>query len=278
MDAGASAAVGRGEAFRFSDLNEASGRPLAHELFRDLPGWAMDVVLAMGVTPSKWNELVGNRRVLEVPSLDGWHRVPRRIPARPAKLRRVGCLARSSRRSAVSAAVQAGCRGGGRCGGCRGRGAVPVTPEAVIQRPAGGAGMTASTYPGAAPSAANPAFAVAEVPERFRLSDENPLTWRSYANRSLMSCRRTCGLRSRRSWGVTLAAWNDSVRRGEVYRLPGSDRWSSLIRFLRSVRARGERVPSRRVCPDCWGTLAVLDTDRLVTGRRGGVFLCVCAR
>jgi hypothetical protein len=116
--------------FRFSDINEATGQPLTRDRFRDLPGWAMDTVLAH-VSPQRWNSLVRERRVLEeLPHLDGEHRVSGTFT--PAGPRQNGWP------GAPRETTCGQCRGTGRqpwrsgCGYCRDRGSVLVAPEAVL--------------------------------------------------------------------------------------------------------------------------------------------------
>lgn len=75
-----------GSTFRFSDVDPDTGEVLAHLRFAFLPDWAWDVVRSMGVSPEQWNQLVRERRVLEVPYLDGWHR----RPGHPSGPRRAG--------------------------------------------------------------------------------------------------------------------------------------------------------------------------------------------
>lgn len=53
-------AVAVSPALRFSDLNPLTGRPYAASRFRDLPGYAADVVTGViGLSPREWNALVG---------------------------------------------------------------------------------------------------------------------------------------------------------------------------------------------------------------------------
>jgi hypothetical protein len=141
--------------------------------------------------------------------------------------------------------------------------------------------MTAATCP------RNALSDVVEIPERFRLRDDNPLTWRTYAESRVHELPPYVWHAIESTFGVTPTKWNELVRRDEVHLLPGAERWFSLARFLQTVRARGDQAPKgwsgpptvrHGDCPDCAGTLAVLDTDSSVTGRRDGVFLCICAR
>ena len=68
-----------GERFRLSDVDPETGRRFCELRFGELPGEVMDLVANMGVSPSHWNALVARGDVLEVPYLDGWHRVPRPV-------------------------------------------------------------------------------------------------------------------------------------------------------------------------------------------------------
>lgn len=77
----------RPDSFRFADDNPCIGLPMAQSRFADLPDYAADVVLNMGVSPQQWNALVEDGRVLEVAALDGWHRLPRRRDWRKAPSR-----------------------------------------------------------------------------------------------------------------------------------------------------------------------------------------------
>ncbi|MGW4398437.1 hypothetical protein ACWEHA_24400 [Amycolatopsis nivea] len=67
------------ERVRLSDVDPQTGVAYCRERFRDLPGWVMDLVLGMGISAEQWNGLVERGEVLEVPCLDGWHRVPRSV-------------------------------------------------------------------------------------------------------------------------------------------------------------------------------------------------------
>jgi hypothetical protein len=63
--------------FRFDDDNPVmNGLTLAESWFRELPEYAMDAVLHMGVMPEQWNELVEQGTVFENRALDGWHWKP----------------------------------------------------------------------------------------------------------------------------------------------------------------------------------------------------------
>lgn len=118
---------------------------------------------------------------------------------------------------------------------------------------------------------------VVEVPDRFRLGDENPLTCRPYAASTVADLPPYVWEAIESAHGLTPAQWNALVRSGSVTEeLDGRERLS-LRGFLRSVRSRGPRNSGPPGwCPDCWGTWAVHDADRSVTGKRGGVYVCDC--
>ncbi|WP_026454107.1 hypothetical protein [Saccharomonospora iraqiensis] len=119
---------------------------------------------------------------------------------------------------------------------------------------------------------------VVEVPERFRFSDENPLTLGPYARDKFGDLppyiedviTDVVGL----SWGE----WDALVDAGEVYSVVGPFEEFSLAPFLATVRAgRPGLGGPLGPCEDCWGTLALLDVDGSMTGRTTGVVLCFCS-
>jgi hypothetical protein len=117
-----------------------------------------------------------------------------------------------------------------------------------------------------------------EVPERFRFSDENPLTLEPYARNKIGDLPPYIEDVITNVVGLSCAEWDALVDKGDVYEIVGPHRWYSLSVFLRSVRARTgrEKTPKGR-CGDCLGTLAQRDTDGSITGRSDGVVVCWCA-
>lgn len=120
-----------------------------------------------------------------------------------------------------------------------------------------------------------------EVPEWFRLSDENPLTGQPYSASRTFELPDYIQDAIEETLGITGPRWNELVGRGEVYTLAGPRQRFSLARFLRSVRSRSEFPPASlpaRACADCWGTCATHDFDGSITGSTRGVYLCSCAQ
>lgn len=118
---------------------------------------------------------------------------------------------------------------------------------------------------------------VVEVPERFRFSDENPLTLEPYARGRFGDLPPYIEDVIVEQVGLSPTRWNALVGAGEVYSVVGPFQEFSLAGFLRSVRERDVWDGSEDVCGDCWGTLAAKDYDGSVTGRIGGVYVCFCA-
>lgn len=119
---------------------------------------------------------------------------------------------------------------------------------------------------------------VVEVPERFRFSDENPLTLEPYAWGRFGDLPPYIEDVITDVVGLSGAEWDRLVDAGEVYSVVGSQRSFSLARFLRSVRARtGREVAAQGFCGDCLGTCAIRDSDASLTGRQDAVVLCGCA-
>lgn len=65
------------ERYELADDNPLTGTPLCECRFADLPGYVMDEIRRMGVTPDEWNTLVEQGTVLEQRGLDGWHLLPK---------------------------------------------------------------------------------------------------------------------------------------------------------------------------------------------------------
>jgi hypothetical protein len=60
--------------FRFSEINPVvRNKTYAESMFRDLPDWAMNVVLDAGYRMHTWNALVRNRTVMEVGAFRAEH-------------------------------------------------------------------------------------------------------------------------------------------------------------------------------------------------------------
>ncbi len=118
---------------------------------------------------------------------------------------------------------------------------------------------------------------VVEVPERFRFSDENPLTLEPYARGRFGDLPPYIEHVITYVLELSAAQWDALVDADEVYSVVGPFQEFSLAGFLRSVRERGDWDGPSHVCGDCWGTLAARDYDGSVTGRIGGVYVCFCA-
>ncbi len=118
---------------------------------------------------------------------------------------------------------------------------------------------------------------IVEVPERFRFSDENPLTLVPYSKGRFGDLPPYVEDVITDVVGLSGAEWDALVDAGEVYSVVGPHRSYSLSTFLQSVRKRGTRGGPKHLCGDCWGTLAVHDSDGSLTGRVGAVCLCYCA-
>lgn len=119
------------------------------------------------------------------------------------------------------------------------------------------------------------AFHVVEVPERFRFSDENPLTLEPYARNKVGDLPPYIEEVITDELGLSRQDWDALVERGETYSVVGPHKEYSLARFVASVRRRnGREAPNSKVCGDCWGTLAVDDFDGSMTGRKGAVYFC----
>lgn len=118
---------------------------------------------------------------------------------------------------------------------------------------------------------------VTQIPERFRFSDENPLTLEPYARNKFGDLPPYVEDVILDEVGLTREEWDALVEKNETYAVVGPNRYYSLSRFLGTVRRRkGRAAPSGRVCGDCWGTLAADDYDGSITGRPGTVFVCFC--
>lgn len=118
---------------------------------------------------------------------------------------------------------------------------------------------------------------VTVIPERFRFSDENPLTLDPYARNKFGDLPTYIEDVITDVVGLTGPEWDALVDAGETYTVVGPFRWYSLAPMLRSLSARQNRKGPAGVCPDCWGTLAACDTDGSVTGTVGAGFLCFCS-
>lgn len=118
---------------------------------------------------------------------------------------------------------------------------------------------------------------VVEVSERFRFSDENPLTLEPYARGRFGDLPPYIEDVIVEQLGLAPTRWNALVGAGEVYSVVGPFQEFSLAGFLRSVQERDVWDGSEDVCGDCWGTLAAKDYDGSVTGRTDGVYVCFCA-
>lgn len=117
---------------------------------------------------------------------------------------------------------------------------------------------------------------VVEVPERFRFSDENPLTLEPYARGKFGDLPPYIETVIMDELELSPQEWDDLVEQGEVYSVVGPSQEFSLARFLRVVRKRKGCEGPKGVCGDCWGTMAVDDFDGSMTGRVGGVYVCHC--
>ncbi|SFN96427.1 hypothetical protein [Amycolatopsis rubida] len=117
---------------------------------------------------------------------------------------------------------------------------------------------------------------VTVIPDRFRFSDENPLTLDPYARNKFGDLPPYIEDVITDVVGLTQAEWDALVDQGETYSVVGPFQYYSLARFLRSVARRGHRSGPAGVCPDCWGSLAMSDVDGSMTGRVGAAVVCVC--
>ncbi|UJW33662.1 hypothetical protein L3Q67_07825 [Saccharothrix sp. AJ9571] len=115
------------------------------------------------------------------------------------------------------------------------------------------------------------------IPERFRLSDYNPLVAAPYAECPVGELPPYIEDVITRELGLTAEAWDELVASGRVATVVDLDAEFSLVEFRRSVSERGNREAPASVCGDCWGTLAACDFDGSVTGTVGGAYLCDCA-
>ena len=118
---------------------------------------------------------------------------------------------------------------------------------------------------------------VTVIPERFRFSDENPLTLEPYGRNKFGDLPPYIEDVITDVIGLKKAEWDALVDAGETYTVVGPFRYYSLASLFRTFPNRKRRRAPAGMCPDCWGTLAACDTDGSVTGRIGTAFLCICA-
>lgn len=117
---------------------------------------------------------------------------------------------------------------------------------------------------------------VTVIPDRFRFSDENPMTLDPYSRNKFGDLPPFIEDVITDVVGLSQREWDALVDRGEVYSVVGPFQYYSLARFLRKVASRGSRTGPAGVCPDCWGTWAMSDLDGSMTGRVGAAVMCVC--
>jgi hypothetical protein len=113
------------------------------------------------------------------------------------------------------------------------------------------------------------------VPERFRLSDVNPLTQASYAESLFVELP---------PWAVSVIgmapqAWDALASFHSVFSVFDPDRIYDLTWLHRQVLARLDECPdpTQVICPECWGTLACRDWDGSLSGTLNAVIVCPCA-
>jgi hypothetical protein len=107
--------------FRFSDVNDLTGRPFAQSRFRDLPGFVADVVVdQVALEPGEWDELVKMGEAYDFVGFHDSYPVPHHV----AQL--------------VTCPI---CGGNGEnaqlwkpCGACDGTGEYFVMPESMLER------------------------------------------------------------------------------------------------------------------------------------------------
>ncbi|EID55504.1 hypothetical protein [Saccharomonospora xinjiangensis] len=118
---------------------------------------------------------------------------------------------------------------------------------------------------------------VVEVPERFRFSDENPLTLEPYALGRFGDLPPYIEDVIVEQVGLSPTRWNALVASGDVYSVVGADQWFSLAEWLRcEVVRRTTGTCPKDACGNCWGTLLEFD-DGSYTGTVGAAVLCICA-
>ncbi|MBE1499039.1 hypothetical protein H4696_006139 [Amycolatopsis lexingtonensis] len=117
---------------------------------------------------------------------------------------------------------------------------------------------------------------VTVIPERFRFSDENPLTLEPFGRNKFGDLPPYIEDVITDVIGLTEAKWEALVDAGETYTVVGPFQYYTLAPFLRAVANRVGRQAPAGVCPDCWGTGAMCDEDGSMTGRVGGAVLCGC--
>jgi len=119
---------------------------------------------------------------------------------------------------------------------------------------------------------------VIRVADRFRFSDNNPLTGKPYARSRFCDLPSYATTLIEHEFGMSAPAWDALVASGEGYDVTGWRRTYSITGWLREqVRSRKGRRAGSRVCPDCFGTTVDFDTDGSVTGTTGTPILCWCA-
>lgn len=115
----------------------------------------------------------------------------------------------------------------------------------------------------------------AQVADRFRFSDTNPLTGQSYAL-SRWDDLPGFVVEVVEEFGMSPAGWDRMVGAGGVFETFGWRETYPIQRWLNWQRARRDRQADRSTCPDCWGTCVQFDEDGSCTGRRGAPMWCCC--
>ncbi|WIY03835.1 hypothetical protein QRX60_08290 [Amycolatopsis mongoliensis] len=118
---------------------------------------------------------------------------------------------------------------------------------------------------------------VTVIPERFRFSDENPLTLEPFGRNKFGDLPPYVEDVITDVVGLTEAKWEALVDAGETYTVVGPFQYYSLAPLFRTFPDRVHRAGPAGWCPDCWGTLAACDRDGSVTGTVGTAYVCFCA-
>ena len=113
---------------------------------------------------------------------------------------------------------------------------------------------------------------------RFRFTDTNPVTGRSYGRSSWSDLPYLIWVLVRDEVRLTDAEWDCLVASDSALDVVGSGEFR--IPFTLDVTAVAHRRvgrPPEGVCGDCWGTGFDFDFDASMTGIADALFVCECA-
>lgn len=116
------------------------------------------------------------------------------------------------------------------------------------------------------------------VADRFRFSDDNPMTLVPYTQSRFGDLPGYVTHVIEHEFGLTACSWDALVATGEASTVVGQWRTYSIAGWLSTqATRRQQRRPGRQGCPDCWDTYVEFDTDGSLTGTIGNAVMCMCA-